>query len=147
MSIFSHWKEALFLWKSWNKKGGHCTRFCGRTANVRAKCISSDFWEDWGDFSGSGKRALKNLFLPNLHGGSPWGRRTEQHPFCLRYAHSQHIESPLSKKQLQAKIPRAFLVSELNLIMLLQKSLFQGCHLVMRSNRCAEQNQQITLNK
>ena len=98
------------------KKGGHCPRFCGRAANVRVKFISSDFWEDWGNFNGSGKRALKNLFLQNLHWGSPWGRRTEQHPYFLRYAHSQQIESPLSKKQLQAKIPIAFLFSELHLI-------------------------------
>ena len=30
--FFSHWKEALFLLKSWNKNGGHRTRFCGRAA-------------------------------------------------------------------------------------------------------------------
>ena len=96
------------------KNGGHCTRFCGRAANVRTKCISSDFWKEWGNFDGRGKRALKNLFLQNLHRGSPWGRQTEQHRYCLHYAHSQHIESRLSKKQRQATIPIAFLFSELH---------------------------------
>ena len=43
---------------------------------------------------------------------SPWGSRTQQHAYCLRYAHSQHKQSHLGKKQPQAKIPIEFLFSE-----------------------------------
>ena len=36
----------------------------------------------------------------NIHyRGSQWGSRTQQHAYCLRYAHSQNIESHLGKKQ------------------------------------------------
>ena len=55
----------------------------------------------------------------NIHyRGSPRGGRTQQHAYCLRYAHSQHIESHLGKKQQQAKIPIASLFSQLLLHML-----------------------------
>ena len=55
----------------------------------------------------------------NIHyRGSPGGSRTQQHAYCLRYAHSQHIESHLGKKQQQAKIPIASLFSQLLLHML-----------------------------
>ena len=55
----------------------------------------------------------------NIHyRGSPWGSRTQQHAYdayCLPgYAHSQHIESHLGKKEPQAKIPKAFLFSQLH---------------------------------
>ena len=51
----------------------------------------------------------------NIHyRGSPWGSRTQQHAYCLRYAHSQHIESHLGKKQPQAKIAIAFLFGQLH---------------------------------
>ena len=51
----------------------------------------------------------------NIHyRGSPRGGRTQQHTYCLRYAHSQHIESHLGKKKQQAKIPIAFLFSQLH---------------------------------
>ena len=78
----------------------------------------------------------------NIHNrGSPRGSRTEQHAYCLRYAHSQHTESHLSKKQQQAKIPIAFLFSQLHLNNVTSHALFYGGHLVMRSKRCAVQNQ------
>ena len=82
----------------------------------------------------------------NIHyRGSPWGSRTQQHAYCLRYAHSQHIESHLSKKQQQAKIPIAFLFRQLHFNNVTSHSLFHGSHLVMRSKRCAVQNQGIIL--
>ena len=82
----------------------------------------------------------------NIHyRGSPWGSRTQQHAYCLRYAHSQHIESHLGKKQQQAKIPIAFLFSQLHFNNVTSHALFYGGHLVMRSNRCTVQNQGITL--
>ena len=69
----------------------------------------------------------------NIHyRGSPRGSRTEQHAYCLRYAHSQHIESHLSKKQQQAKIPIAFLFSRLHLNNVTSHALFYGGHLVPR---------------
>ena len=81
----------------------------------------------------------------NIHyRGSPWGSRTQQHAYCLRYAHSQHIESHLGKKQPQAKIPIAFLFSQLH-FNVTSHALFYGGHLVMRCKRCAVQNQEITL--
>ena len=84
----------------------------------------------------------------NIHyRGSPWGSRTQQHAYCLRYAHSQHIESHLGKKQQQAKIPIAFLFSQLHFNNITSHALFYGGHLVMRSKRCAVQNQWITLRK
>ena len=83
----------------------------------------------------------------NIHyRGSPWGSRTQQYAYCLRYAHSQHIESHLSKKQPQAKIPIAFFVSQLHFSNVTSHALVYGGHLVMRSKRCAVQNQGITLN-
>ena len=82
----------------------------------------------------------------NIHyRGSPRGSRTQQHAYCLRYAHSQHIESHLGKKQQQAKIPIAFLFSQLHFNNVTSHALFYGGHLVMRSKRCAVQNQWITL--
>ena len=82
----------------------------------------------------------------NIHyRGSPRGGRTQQHAYCLRYAHSQHIESHLRKKQQQAKIPIAFLFSQLHFKNITSHALFYGGHLVMRSKRCALQNEGITL--
>ena len=77
--------------------------------------------------------------------GSPWGSRTQQHTYCLRYAHSHHIESHLGKKQPQAKIAIAFLFGQLHFNNVTSHALFYGGHLVMRSKRCAVQNQGITL--
>ena len=83
----------------------------------------------------------------NVHcRGSPRGSRAHQHAYCLRYAHSQHIESHLGKKQQQAKIPIAFLFSQLPFNNVTSHALFYGGHLVMPSKRCAVQNQGITLN-
>ena len=82
----------------------------------------------------------------NIHyRGSPWGSRTQQHAYCLRYAHSHHIESHLGKKQPQAKIAIAFLFGQLHFNNVTSHALFYGGHLVMRSKRCAVQNQAITL--
>ena len=60
-------------------------------------------------------------------------------------AHSHHIESYLSKKQPQAKIAIAFLFGQLHFNNVTSHVLFYGGHLVMRSKRCAVQNQGITL--
>ena len=50
-SIFSHRKEALFLLKSWNKNGGHRTRFCGRAAETAHQMHFLRFLrQDWGEF-------------------------------------------------------------------------------------------------
>ena len=82
----------------------------------------------------------------NMHyRGSPWGSRTQQHAYCLRYAHSHHIESHLGKKQPQAKIAIAFLFGQLHFNNVASHALFYGGHLVMRRKRCAVQNQGITL--
>ena len=52
---------------------------------------------------------------------------------ALRYAHSQHIESHLGKKQPQAKLPIAFLFSQLHFNNVTSHACFYGSHLVMRS--------------
>ena len=64
---------------------------------------------------------------------------------ALHYAHSQHIESHLCKKQPQAKIPIAFLFNQLHFTSVTSDGLFYGGHLVVRSKRCAVQNRRITL--
>ena len=73
--------------------------------------------------------------------GSPWGSRTQQHAYCLPYAHSHHIESHLGKKQPQAKIPITFLFSQLHFNNVAAHALFYGGRLRF----CAVQNQGITL--
>ena len=51
----------------------------------------------------------------NIHyRASPWGSRTQQHAYCLRYAYSHYIESHLGKKQPHAKIAIAFLFGQLH---------------------------------
>ena len=77
--------------------------------------------------------------------GSPWGSRTQQHANCLRYAHFLQSESHLGKKQRQAKIAIGFLVGQFHFNTFTSYALFCGGHLVMRSKRCAVQNQGITL--
>ena len=77
--------------------------------------------------------------------GSPWGSRTQQHAYCFRYVHSQHIESHHGKKQPRAKILIAFLLSQVHFNNVSLDALSHGGHLVIRSKRCAVQNQQITL--
>ena len=70
----------------------------------------------------------------NIHyRGSPRGSRTQQHAYCLRYAHFQHIGSHLGKKQQQAKIPTAFLFSQLHFNNVTSHALYCGGHVVMRS--------------
>ena len=76
---------------------------------------------------------------------APWGSWTQQHAYCLRYAHSHHIESHLGKKQPQAKIAIAFLFGQLHFNNVTSHALFYGGHLIMRSKKCAMQNQGITL--
>ena len=71
--------------------------------------------------------------------------RTQQHAYCLRYVHFHHIECHLGKKQPQAKIAIAFLFGQLHFNNVASHALFYGGHLVMRSMRCAVQNQGITL--
>ena len=66
-----------------------------------------------------------NKLKLNIHcRGSPWGNRTQQHTYCLRYAHSHHIESHLGKKQPQAKIAIAFLFSQLHFNNVTSHALF-----------------------
>ena len=57
----------------------------------------------------------------------------------------QHVESHLGKNQTQPKILRAFLFSsQLHFVKLCYFAcLFHGGHLVMRSKRCAVQNQRM----
>jgi len=82
----------------------------------------------------------------NIHyRGFPWGSRTQQHAYCSRYAYSHHTESHLGKKQPQAKIAIAFLFGQLHYNNVTSHAIFYGVHLVMRSKRCAVQNQGITL--
>ena len=74
----------------------------------------------------------------NIHyRGSPRGGRTQQHAYCLRYAHFQHIESHLGKKQPQAKIPIAFLFSKIHFNNVTEMLFFYAGHLVMRSAKPA----------
>ena len=68
-----------------------------------------------------------------------------------RTAHVMHIPTTLSlmhlgKKQPQAKIAIAFFFGQLHFNNITSHALFYGGHLVMRSKRCAVQNQGITLN-
>ena len=75
----------------------------------------------------------------NIHyRGSPRGGRTQQHAYCLRYAHSQHIESHLGKKQQQAKIPILFLFSQLRLNNITSHALFSAAILLcaVRDAQC-----------
>ena len=76
----------------------------------------------------------------NIHyRGSLKGGRTQQHAYCLCYAHSQHVESHLGKKQQQGKILIAFLFSQLHFNNVTSDSLFYFGHLVRRSKRCTVQ--------
>ena len=69
----------------------------------------------------------------NIHyRGSPRGSRTQQHAYYLCYAHSHYIESHLGKKQQQAKIPIAFLFSQLHYNIVTSHALFYGGHLVVQ---------------
>ena len=65
-----------------------------------------------------------------------------------RTAYVMHIPTKLSlsKKQPQAKIAIAFLFGQLHFNNVTLHALFYGGHIVMRSKRCAVQNQGITLN-
>ena len=74
----------------------------------------------------------------NIHyRGSPRGSRTQQYAYCLRYAHSQHIESHLGKNQPQPKFLIAFLFSQLHFNNVTLDALYHGGHLIMRSARHA----------
>ena len=65
--------------------------------------------------------------------------------YCFCYAHSQHSESHLGKRQPQAKISIAFLFSKLHFSNVTEMLFFYGGHLLIRSTRCAVQIQRITL--
>ena len=68
--FFSHWKEAQFLLKSWNKRGGQRTRFCGRAAESAHQMHFLEMGlgrvSKW-HVCERVKKALKNQFLQNLH--------------------------------------------------------------------------------
>ena len=106
------------------------------------------FYRIYIEISHLGHNVIKKAFKwkskwisTNIHyRGSPWGSRTQQHAYCLRYAHSHHIESHLGKKQPQAKIAIAFLFGQLHFNNITSHALFYGGHLVMCSKRCAVQN-------
>ena len=75
----------------------------------------------------------------NIHyRGSLKGGRTQQHAYCLRYAHSQHVESHLGKKQQQGKIPIAFLFSQLHFNNVTSHALFSADILLcaVRDTQC-----------
>ena len=106
------------------------------------------FYRIYIEISHLGHNVIKKAFKwkskwisTNIHyRGSPWGSRTQQHAYCLRYAHSHHIESHLGKKQPQAKIAIAFLFGQLHFNNVTLHALFYRGHLAMRSKRCAMQN-------
>ena len=115
--------------------------FAVELQKVGTKCIFLNFWERTGvsfkiecmwkgeesikkicfyriyiEISHLGHNVIKKVSKHKLiihYRGSPWGSRTQQHAYCLRYAHSHHIESHLGKKQPQAKIAIAFLFGQL----------------------------------
>ena len=166
---------ALIKIMKW-KMGVTVLVFAVELQKVRTKCIFSDFWERTGasfkiecmwkgeesikksvfyriyiEISHLGHNVIKKAFKwksdwVSTNRGSPWGSRTRLLAYCLRYAHSQHIESHLDKKQQQEKNPIAFLFSQLRFNNVTSHALFYGGHLVMRRKRCAVQNQGITLN-
>ena len=70
--------------------------------------------------------------------GSPRGGRTQQLAYCLRYAHSQHTESHLGKKQQQAKISIALLFSQLHFNNVTSHALFTAAILLcaVRDAQC-----------
>ena len=75
----------------------------------------------------------------NIHyRGSPRGGRTQQHAYCLHYAHSQHIESHLGKKQAQAKILIALLFSRLHFSNVTSNAFFMAAILLcaVRDAQC-----------
>ena len=53
-------------------------------------------------------------------------------------------KSHLGKKQPQAKIPKEFLFSQLHFNNVTSDALFHGGNLVMRSKKCAVNNQRLT---
>ena len=61
--------------------------------------------------------------------------RTQQHAYCLRYAHSHPTESHLGKKQPQAKIAITFLFSQLHFNNVTSQAILYGGHIVMRSKK------------
>ena len=137
--------------------------FAVELQKVRIKCIFSDFWERSGasfriecmwkgiyiEISHLGHNLIKKAFkwkskwvstnFKNIHyRGFPWGSRTQQDAYCLRYAHSHHIESHLGKKQPQAKIAITFLFSQLHFNNVTSHALFTGAILLcaVRDAQC-----------
>ena len=113
---------------------------------------------------GGGKKALKNRFIQNLHqhitvrtqcdkDGTKMKIKVSQHKFNIHYQGSpeeveltfpKKTKSHLGKKQPQAKIPKAFLFSQLHFNNVISDALFHGGNLVMRSKKCAMNNQRLT---
>ena len=124
--------------------------FAVEQQKVCTKCISSEFWERTGAsfkmaciWKGGGGRCGAKVQYPLSRFSI--SRSNSATNSALHYAHSQHIESHLCKKQPQAKIPIAFLFNQLHFTSVTSDGLFHGGHLVMRSKRCVVQNRRITL--
>ena len=82
--FFSHWKEALFLLKSWNKIWGSPYSFLRRSCR---KCAPNSFfpifergqgWVSKWQVCGRGKKSLKNPFLQNLHRDITFGTQCDK---------------------------------------------------------------------
>ena len=70
--LFSHWKEALSLSRSWNKKWGHRARFCSRAAESAHQLYFLQFLrEDWDEFQNGiyakGGRKHWNICFPRIY--------------------------------------------------------------------------------
>ena len=123
--------------------------FAVELQKVRTKCIFLDFWERTGAsfkiecirfyriyiellhlghnvikkaFKWKSKWASTSLTWPTRRGSpwGPWASQTQQHAYCLRYAHSQHTESHFGKKNHKRKFSSGNVI----LIMLLQTLSF-----------------------
>ena len=125
----------------WERTGASFKIECTRKGEESIKKIR--FYTIYIEISHLGHNVIKNAFKwkskwisTSIHyRGSPWGSRTQQQAYCLRYAHSHHIESQLGKTQPQAKIAIAFLFGQLHFNDVTSHALFYGGHLVMRSKR------------
>ena len=104
------------------------------------------FYRIYIEISHLGHNVIKKAFKwkskwisTNIHyRGSPWGSRTQQHAYCLRYAHSHHNESHLGKKQPQAKIATVFLFGQLHFNDVTSHALFTEAILLcaLRDAQC-----------
>ena len=121
---------------TWKRKESIKKSLFTEFTSIRTQCDKDGTW----------MKIKVSEYKFNFHyRGSLWGGRTQQHTFCLPYAHSLHIESHIGRKHPIEIIPVALLFSQLHFNKVTSDALFHGGHLVMRSMRCAVQNQQITL--